>query len=325
MDINYLLPWASEDEKGSKAGLVMKVSDRLGFQTAFFKSLYSSRARKLDYLFSYENNTLKPSLSAEIFDTVHSDFYRGINFGQRKKGQSFSIKFPVTRRKYLSFKILNQEISNRSLPPGLLDHGNERSLEIGAGYVRPLDTGIPTIDYLGTGLEISAKKSGFFSENDFNFSELFIRGSHYKKLNRENSYFGGYFFAGSIETEIDFKYPTFYFLGGDSSLRGYDYDSFYGKKTWYLTFEYIKSYHFKKPLFEYPFYMDSASLILLADTGDAWEDDIRKGSPKSNVGFEARTIFYFFKKVPLMLTMGAALPFEENYGMRTYFSTKGLF
>lgn len=324
MDLKYLLPWASEDEMGSKTGFVMKVADRLGYQEAFLKTLYSPDARKLDYTFSYENNFLKQSMSFEVFDTVHSNYYQGINFGQRKKGQAFSITFPVTRRKYCSLKLLNQKIFNRNLVPGLLDQGDERALELKAGYVRELHTGISNIDYLGTGVEFKAKKSGLFSKNDFNFTEFFVKGSHYKNFHSKNSFIGGHFQAGSINTESNFRYPTFYFLGGDNNLRGYDFDSFYGNKSYYLSMEYIRNHKFSKPLMEYPFYIDSASFILMADIGDAWEDGVSSDA-KSDVGFEVRTVLYFFQKVPLSLSMGIAMPFEDNYGLRTYFSTKGLF
>ncbi|PKK92306.1 MAG: hypothetical protein CVV64_02510 [Candidatus Wallbacteria bacterium HGW-Wallbacteria-1] len=324
MGLSYLMPWASEDDKGSKYGAIIGASDRMERQGSALEFLYSPGGQKMDYRFRYFNRFLKPTLFFETYDNVKDEFVDGVRFGRRKKGMSILGNWPLSRETNISMGLLRESFSNRGSGPAILSQGSGTAILLGAGFNRPILGDNPLSLDLGTSLSLDLRLAGFGSDAG-SYYQADLRGYHYFKLSRRGSYFGWKFRAGTIEMEKGSLYPDLIWLGGPETLRAFAGDQFYGNKSALLSLEYVRAIFRNRPTLTYPVHFDSLYMVFFGDAGDAWLQERRGMELKKDLGVELRTTFHVMNRLPIIATMGVARAFAYDDGIKIYFKTRGLF
>lgn len=323
MALKYILPWLSEDDAGSKYGLIMNIADRLEKQSVAAQAMYSPGGRKMDYLLRYESRHLKPTFSLDVYDQIRTSFFKGTIFGSRLRGVKGTIHFPLSRVHYIETGIMSQDVMARGLAPGILDEGEETALSLAVGYNRRREAAEWLPLNIGTFAEIFHRRSGSFGGNGINLAETSFKGHHYFKSGPDR-YAGARFLGGAIESG-GVLYPSFYWLGGYDTLRGFDRDELYGNRMAYLAMEYIVNLIRDQAIVTASVYIDSVSVVLFGDFGDAWLEGERSMKIMSDAGIELRAMAHLMRQIPVVFNMGVAQPAGSDRGMKVFFKTRGLF
>ncbi len=303
---DFFFPYLDYNEKdGVIPGIDWEGSNYTGDHRLTFLGGIGTESGKEQLLFGYTYLGWYPAIGLNLFDK--NTFFEDISESGddeddwlREVGGSLTVSYPLD----LYHRIVpGYEIAWVDLP-----EESERLNSILLSLVRD------TAEYYileivsGSQVNLTAKYGNKALGSQRNFQSYTGDLRLYYSLDMEEFFGAGQRLVAALRVHGGVKKddPRFFHLGGQDSLRGYDFNEFFGEKMWAASLE-----------LRYPFYViDSTTTawdmfhfhqllaVAFVDSGQIWRDFADSGSisgVETGVGAGLRLQIFIFGKIPLIV------------------------